>query len=167
MPTPAPAWNDVCALARGELGPAAAADKPFAAGQRRYTTSKLANVYFAYALARRLPAGATANAYNPGLVPGTSLQRDAAAPVRIASKYLMPHVRPLLRLLVSPNVRTAPESGSALAWVATSPDIAGITGQYFDGRQAIRSSQESYDAARAEDLWEESRTLTSPTTSVA
>jgi hypothetical protein len=35
---PDPAWNDTPALARGELGPAAASDKPFAAGQRRYTT---------------------------------------------------------------------------------------------------------------------------------
>jgi hypothetical protein len=79
----------------------------------------------------------------------------------------MPRVRPLLRLLVSPNVRTAAESGSALAWLATSPDTAGITGRYFDGRRAIRSSLESYDDARAEDLWQESLALTSPTTSVA
>jgi NAD(P)-dependent dehydrogenase (short-subunit alcohol dehydrogenase family) len=167
MPVPAPAWNDVPALARGELGPAAAADKPFTSGQRRYTTSKLANVYFAYALSRRLPAGASANAYNPGMVPGTGLQRDAAAPVRIASKYVMPYLRPLLRLLVTPNVRTAKESGSALAWLATSPDTAGITGQYFDGRQAVRSSSESYDEARAENLWTESLVLTDPSTSVA
>ena len=59
---PAPAWNDPAALARGELGAAAASDKAFASGQRRYSTSKLANVYFTYALARRLPAGATTNA---------------------------------------------------------------------------------------------------------
>ena len=41
---PVPAWNETAALAHGELGPAAASDNAFAAGQRRYSTSKLANV---------------------------------------------------------------------------------------------------------------------------
>src|ERR1700739_3544662 len=43
---PAPAWNDPAALARGELGPGGAADKSMAYGQRRYSTSKRANLYF-------------------------------------------------------------------------------------------------------------------------
>jgi NAD(P)-dependent dehydrogenase (short-subunit alcohol dehydrogenase family) len=77
---PAPAWNDPTALARGELGPAGAADKSMAYGQRRYSTSKLANVYFTYALARRLPAEITANAFDPGLMPRTGLMREAPAP---------------------------------------------------------------------------------------
>ncbi|TDD25582.1 SDR family NAD(P)-dependent oxidoreductase [Nonomuraea diastatica] len=159
-PVPDPAWNNAYALARGELGPAAASDKPFASGQRRYSTSKLANIYFTYALARRLPAGVTANAYNPGLVLGTDLQRDAAAPVRFVSKQVLPRLRPLVRRIVSPNVRTVQESGEALAWLVTAPELAGTTGRYFDGRQAIRSSHESYDTARAEALWNDSVALT-------
>ena len=50
--------------------PIAAEDKSVARGQRLYTTSKLANIYFTYALARRLPPGVTANAFDPGLTPG-------------------------------------------------------------------------------------------------
>jgi NAD(P)-dependent dehydrogenase (short-subunit alcohol dehydrogenase family) len=159
---PDPAWNDTPALARGELGPAAASDKPFTAGQRRYTTSKLANVYFTYALAQRLPAGVTANAFNPGLVPETGLTREASAPLRFAATHIMPHMRPLLRRTVAPNVHTLKESGGSLAWLATAPEVAGTTGKYFDQRQAVASSQESYDRARAEELWTDSLALTAP-----
>jgi NAD(P)-dependent dehydrogenase (short-subunit alcohol dehydrogenase family) len=157
---PDPAWNDTPALARGELGSAAASDKPFAAGQRRYTTSKLANIYFTYALARRLPAGVTANAFNPGLVPETGLTREASAPIRFAAGHIMPHIRPLLRRTIAPNVHTLKESGGSLAWLATAPEVADTTGKYFDQRQAVASSQESYDRARAEDLWTDSLALT-------
>ena len=164
---PAPAWNSTPALARGELGPAAASDKPFAAGQRRYSTSKLANIYFTYALARRLPPGVTANAFNPGLVPGTGLQREAVAPLRFVAEHVLPHVRWLLRRVVTPNVNTLEESGGSLAWLATTPELAGTTGKYFDRRQAIASSEESYDSARAEQLWEDSLTLTAQPRSAA
>ena len=157
---PAPAWNSTYALARGHLGPAAAADKPFASGQRRYSTSKLANMYFTYALARRLPAGVTANAFNPGLVPGTGLQREAAAPLRFVTKHVLPHARWLLRRVLTPNVHTAEESGGALSWLVTDPELAGTTGKYFDGRRAIPSSEESYDDLRAEELWNDSLALT-------
>jgi NAD(P)-dependent dehydrogenase (short-subunit alcohol dehydrogenase family) len=154
-------------LARGELGPAAASDEPFAAGQRRYTTSKLANVYFTYALARRLPAGVTANAFNPGLVPETGLTREAAAPIRFAAIHIMPHIRPLLRRTVTPNVHTVKESGGALAWLATAPEVADTTGKYFDQRHVVTSSQESYDCARAEALWADSLVLTAQPASAA
>lgn len=157
---PAPAWSNTQALARGELAPSATSDNAFVAGQRRYSTSKLANVYFTYALARRLPAGVTANAFNPGMILGTGLGRSLPAPVRFISRHVLPHARPLLRRFVTNNIHTAEESGAALAWLATDPELADITGKYFDGRRAIRSSDDSYDPARADDLWEDSLTLT-------
>lgn len=160
IPMPTPAWNSPYALARGDLGLAGASDRPLAAGQRRYSTSKLANIYFAYALARRLPAGVTANAFNPGLVPGTGLTRSAPAPLRFVARHVMPHVRPLVRLMMTPNVHTLRESGASMAWLATAPELAGITGKYFDQRRAIPSSQESYDTARADELWDDSLALT-------
>ena len=55
MAVPVPAWNTPTALAKGDLGPAAANDDAAADRGRRYSTTKLANVYFTYALARRLP----------------------------------------------------------------------------------------------------------------
>src|SRR5581483_1304390 len=111
---PAPAWNDPAALARGELGPGGAADKSMAYGQRRYSTSKLANVYFTYALSRRLPADVTANAFDPGLM------REAPAPLRFIARHIPIS---LLRRLFSPNVHTAQESGDSLARLVTDPEL--------------------------------------------
>jgi NAD(P)-dependent dehydrogenase (short-subunit alcohol dehydrogenase family) len=158
---PAPAWNDTAALSRGELGPAVAADKPFASAQRRYATSKLANVYFTYALARRLPAGVTANAFDPGMMPGTGLTRHAPAPVRFADTHVLPRILPLLRRVMNPNVHTVEDSGGALARLLTDPDLS-ATGRYFEGREETRSSSESYDESRAEELWRVSEALTAP-----
>jgi NAD(P)-dependent dehydrogenase (short-subunit alcohol dehydrogenase family) len=157
---PIPAWNDTAALARGELGPAAASDGPFVAGQRRYSTSKLANIYFTYALARRLPAGVTANAFDPGLMPGTGLTREAPAPIRFVANRVLPHAMPLLRRVYTPNVHTVGESGEALGRLVTDPDLAGVTGKYFEGLREIPSSDESYDDVRAEELWNGSLALT-------
>lgn len=155
----APSWNDPAALAIGDLGPAAASDKPFAYGQRRYSTSKLANIYFTYALAHRLPRGVTANAFDPGLMPATGLMREAPAPVRLLAKHVLPHAIPLLRLY-SHNIHTVQESGDALARLVADPELAATTGRYFEGRQQIRSSDESYNDERAEELWNASLTLT-------
>lgn len=157
---PAPAWNDTTALAHGVLGAAADHDKPFAAGQRRYTTSKLANVYFTYALARHLPAGVTANAFDPGLMPGTGLLRAAPAPIRFLGEHVLPHAIPLMRRVMYPNVHTVADSGAALARLVTDPALADTTGRYYEGTKAIRSSQESYDTDRADTLWADSLTLT-------
>jgi NAD(P)-dependent dehydrogenase (short-subunit alcohol dehydrogenase family) len=160
VPVPAPAWNDPAALSRGELGPAAAGDGAFVRGQRLYTTSKLANIYFTYALAQRLAPGITANAFDPGMMLGTGLTREAPTPVRFIAKHVFPHVKPLLRRFVTPNVNTPQESGASLARLLTDPTLAGTTGKYFEGRSAVRSSVESYDESRAEELWEVSGTLT-------
>jgi NAD(P)-dependent dehydrogenase (short-subunit alcohol dehydrogenase family) len=157
---PAPAWNDPAGLARGQLGPAAASDNSLVSGQRRYSTSKLANVYFTYALARRLPPGVTANAFDPGLMPGTGLMREAPAPFRFVANHVLPHAIPLLRRVYSPNVHTVQESGDALARLVTDPELAATTGRYFEGRRQIRSSNESYNDERAEELWNASVALT-------
>jgi len=154
---PAPAWNDPAALARGELGLAAASDKTWASGQRRYSTSKLANVYFTYALARHAPTGVTANAFDPGLMPRTALMREAPAALRFVFRHIP---IALLRRVFSPNVHTVQESGEALARLVTDPELSATTGRYFEGQHPIRSSDESYNDERAEELWKASATLT-------
>lgn len=156
---PVPSWSTPQDLARGKLGPLSDKDGDFTAGQRRYSTSKLANILYTYELARRLPPGVTANAFNPGLVPGTGLQRSAPAPVRIIARHILPRMTWLVRRALTPNVHTAEESGGALAYLAISPQLATTTGKYFDGRTPIASSDESYDQAKAADLWSVSETL--------
>lgn len=40
------------------------------------------------------------------------------------------------------------------------PSLEGLRGQYFEGLHVIRSSVDSYDRARAEELWQASAALT-------
>ena len=157
--TPAPAWNDPAALAKGDLGPIAAKDSPFQSGQRRYTTSKLANVLFSHELARRLPAGVTTNAFDPGLMPGTGLIREAPAPLRFLWHRVLPRVLPLVRRFLLANVHTTAESGVALARLVVDPGLQGTSGKYFEGQREIPSSTDSYDAIRAAELWQASAAL--------
>lgn len=157
---PAPAWNDPAALAKGTLGPLAAGDSPAKLGRRYYTTSKLANVLFSHELARRLPPGVTANAFDPGLMPGTGLAREWPAPVRFLSDRVLPRMIPLLRRLLISNIHTPAESGAALARLVFDHSLANISGRYFEGLREIPSSTESYDQERASELWRASAALT-------
>lgn len=157
---PGPAWNDPIKLAHGEMGPEAGNDDEAADRGRRYSTSKLANIYFAYELARRLPAGTTANAFDPGLMPGTGLAREYPAPARFLWRVVLPRLLPLMRRLVTPNIHSTTESGAALARLIVDPALENTNGRYFEGLREIRSSTESYDPQRARDLWDTSALLT-------
>ena len=122
-------------------------------GRRRYTTSKLCNVLFAYELDRRLrhgDRGITVTAFDPGLMPASGLSRDYA-PVQ---KAIWGVVSPLLRAL--PNVNSLPTSARRLAALAVDPSYDGVTGEYFEGAKPVRSSADSYDTGKALDLWDTS-----------
>jgi light-dependent protochlorophyllide reductase len=146
---PSPRYTTAADLARPEGGTAGE-------GRRRYTTSKLCNVLFAYELDRRLghgEQGVTVNAFDPGLMPGSGLARDYPPLQRLAWRYLLPALR------VLPGVRSTRTSGRYLAALTGDARFDGVTGKYFAGRKPIRSSAESYDQAKAVDLWETSEQL--------
>jgi hypothetical protein len=44
-------------------------------------------------------------------------------------------------------------------YLASSPEVEGVTGQYFAGQKARRSSTASYDTTAAAILWDVSATL--------
>jgi NAD(P)-dependent dehydrogenase (short-subunit alcohol dehydrogenase family) len=114
-------------------------------GRRAYGRSKLANVMFTYALARRLRGSAlTANALHPGVI-ATGIVRDTPFFVR----WLWP--------LFS---KSAAKGAETPLYVATSPEIAGVSGRYFDDCCERRSSEVSYDEALQERLWEISERMT-------
>ncbi|MGX9792076.1 SDR family NAD(P)-dependent oxidoreductase [Mycobacterium sp. MMS18-G62] len=125
-------------------------------GRRRYTTSKLCNALYTYELDRRLGHGGqgiTVNAFDPGLMPGSGLARDYPPLQRLAWRYLLPALR------VLPGVRSTRASGRLLAALAADDRFDGVTGEYFSGRTAIKSSADSYDRGKALDLWETSERL--------
>jgi light-dependent protochlorophyllide reductase len=128
-------------------------------GRQRYTTSKLCNVLFTYELDRRLGDGITVNAFNPGLMPGSGLARDYGRVQQLAWRFVLPALR------VLPAVRSTKTSGRDLAALAADPAYENVSGRYYDGLKQIRSADESYDRAKALDLWETSERLVSETNS--
>lgn len=123
-----------------------------------YSTSKLVNILWTYALQRRLDRdlrkSLTVVAFDPGLLPGTGLAREYPRFLQWVWHNIIPRILPLLRFFLrNDNIHTAQESGEALAWVALSPDVEGMSGVYFEGKKTIESSQDSHDLKKQEDLW--------------
>jgi hypothetical protein len=119
-------------------------------------------VLLTYELDRRLKSGEcgrtpiTVNAFDPGLMPGTGLARDYSGIQAFAWRYLLP----ALTVLPGINVHTPGKSAQALARLVTDPALETTSGQYFSGFRSTRSSTDSYDRAKAADLWRISIELT-------
>ena len=87
---------------------------------RAYSRSKLANVLYARSLAAELaPYGVTVNAVHPGSV-ATDIWSGAPW-------YARPFLAVAKRRMLSPE-----EGGRALTYLAVSPDVEAVTGEYFD-----------------------------------
>lgn len=117
-------------------------------GFRVYGTTKLENILFTTELARRLEGtGVTANAVHPGFV-ASNFGRNNGGPFR-GFITLMQRV-----------IGLSPEQGAQTPlYVATSPEVEGVTGRYFEkGKQRHPSTQAlSVDDARR--LWDVSERL--------
>ena len=132
------------------------------AGRRRYSTSKLCNVMATYGFAEHFksqgrPIGVLA--FDPGMMPGTGLARDYSSFEKLVWKYVMP----LLRWFQE-GVNSPATSGRNLALLACDPRFDGRTGEYFVGLSAKKSSKDSYDPQKIQDLWETSETFLAGTT---
>jgi NAD(P)-dependent dehydrogenase (short-subunit alcohol dehydrogenase family) len=106
-----------------------------------YAESKLMAIMWTYALARRLQGtGVTANALHPGVV-ATNFGKEAGG------------MWPAMFTALAP-FELSPEKGARTAiFLASSPEVANATGQYFVKSKPARSSKESYDVAAQERLW--------------
>jgi len=112
---------------------------------KNYGVSKLAITLFTYELSRKLEGtGVTVNAVHPGVV-RSSLGRDLPTISRRFQKTFF----------------KSPRKGAATSiYLATSPEVEGITGKYFVKKQPKRSSDESYNEEYAKRLWEISVEMT-------
>ena len=115
---------------------------------RAYGQSKLANVLFAKALARRLGSTRSANALHPGVI-GTNLGRN-----------MNPLLSAVLGLVMRPFGKTIPQGAATSCYVATRPELNGVTGKYFSDCAVKDPSRLAQDDALAERLWEVSEKLT-------
>ena len=113
-----------------------------------YGQSKLAEVLFTYELARRLQGtGVTANCLHPGFV-ATNFGQIGTAPVmRTAVKFVS-------RFGMSPE-----EGAKTSIYLASSPEVEGVTGTYFVKSIPKRSAAISYDESLQRQLWEQSAKL--------
>ncbi len=113
-----------------------------------YNLTKLFNVLFTYELARRWAGtSVTANALHPGWPLKTNLGREQTGP-----GALFDRASKLVGSSAAKGARTS-------LYLAGSPEVAAVTGQYFSRRRPATSSALSHDAAAAERLWVRSADL--------
>ena len=116
---------------------------------KAYSQSKLATVLFTYELARRLEGtGLSANCLHPGAGVRTNLGSGVSGVFGFTVRAL----RPLMK---------SPEKGAETSiYLASSPEVEGLSGKYFVKKTEARSSDMSHDERIARRLWEVSADLT-------
>lgn len=164
--------------------------RPKVGGYRAYGRSKLCNVLFTYELARRLAGAAElppglppelSAEQTPGLPPEqtpeqTPEQRQQQQPGQGGGGVTVNAVHPgLVRTGIARNngvlgrvanlfigVRgvSVERGADTPVYLASSPEVEGVTGRFFVDRRDVPSSSLSYDAALAAELWELSEGLT-------
>ena len=117
-------------------------------GFRAYNQSKLAMILFTYELAKRLEGtGVTVNCVHPGVVV-TNLGRGSSGSFGLLLRLMRPFF-------------SSPEKGAETSiYLASSPQVEGVSGKYFAKKAEARSSEQSYDEATGRRLWQVCAELT-------
>ena len=102
---------------------------------------------FTHELSKRLAGtGVTVNSLHPGVV-GTNWGRHSVGAMSVGIRLASPFM-------------TSPKKGAETSvYLASSPDVSGVTGKYFSKKREEKSSDESYDEAVALRLWNVSMVL--------
>lgn len=110
-----------------------------------YSLSKLLNLMFTFELARKLQGtGVSANALHPGFV-STSIFRDTPA---------------LLKMAVRVFALSVEKGAETSVYLASSPEVEGISGKYFVKKKEANPAAKALDAQAAQRLWSISEQLT-------
>ena len=95
-------------------------------GLRAYRQSKLAQVMFTFDLAEELiKSGITVNCLHPATLMNTKMVLE--------TDYF------------GGPMSTVQEGARAVEYLAVSPDVGSVTGEYFDGNQRARANSQAYD----------------------
>jgi retinol dehydrogenase 14 len=117
-------------------------------GQRAYNQSKLANILFTNELARRLQGtGVTAACLHPGIVY-----------TRFGAEDQIWYYGALQRVGMF-VLKTPAQGAETPIYLASSPDVEGVTGRYFANRKPRTASKRAYDTETAARLWQVSADL--------
>lgn len=107
-------------------------------GMRAYGQSKLAQIMFTFELAEQLdPGEVTVNALHPASLMNTKMVLESFGSART----------------------TVEEGAEATLRLATSPELDGVTGRYFDGLREGRANAHAYEPEARRRLWELSEEL--------
>jgi NAD(P)-dependent dehydrogenase (short-subunit alcohol dehydrogenase family) len=110
-------------------------------GFKVYARSKLCNILFTRELARRLAGtGVTANSLHPGFV-ATRFGDQSGGLISLGFRIAK-------RFALSPR-----EGAETLVYLASSPDVVSVTGQYFHKCRPVNPSPQGLDDAAAQRLW--------------
>lgn len=117
-------------------------------GWDSYCQSKLANILFTFELARRIDgSGVTANCLHPGVV-ATNFAKKGPAIIRWVFKLLRPAL-------------TSPADGAKTTiYLATSSEVEGVSGKYFDKCREAKTTDEARSIEAAQRLWKLSEEMT-------
>ncbi|HJN72987.1 MAG TPA: SDR family oxidoreductase [Myxococcota bacterium] len=118
-------------------------------GMAVYSTSKLCNMLFNLELARRLEeedSAITSNCLHPGVI-ATGFGRDNSGLWR------------LILGLVRPLMTSVDQGAETQIWLASSPDVQGVTGEYFVDCKITAPTKQARDPLLARALWDKSAEL--------
>lgn len=117
-------------------------------GVKAYCESKLANILFTRELAKTLEgSGVTVNALHPGVI---ASEFARGGDVGWLSFFWR---------LGAPFMKTSAQGAATTIHLASSPDVSGITGEYFVDARQVKPNRAARDDEAARRLWEESERL--------
>jgi NAD(P)-dependent dehydrogenase (short-subunit alcohol dehydrogenase family) len=116
-------------------------------GWRSYGDSKLALVMFTRELARRLEGtGVTVNSLHPGVIASGFAQEQG-------------NISGLFFKFFRPFLSTTEKGAQTQTYLATSPEVEGMSGEYFVGKHTRRAAPRAYDDDASRRLWDVSARL--------
>ncbi|HPH96428.1 MAG TPA: SDR family oxidoreductase [Anaerolineaceae bacterium] len=113
-----------------------------------YHQSKLANVMFTFSLAQRLAgSGVTVNCLHPGVINSNFFKKTSG-------------FERLVKWALTPIYQTPEQGAGVVLYLASAPEVAAISGQYFVNQNTAPTSPLAKNRQMAERLWQESEKLT-------
>lgn len=115
---------------------------------KAYGQAKLAMILFTYELAEQLKgSGVTVNALHPGAI-NSNFDAGLDGFMRWGWK------------MITPFLLNVEQGAQTTLYLATSPDVEGVSGKYFSNKREKKSSGRSYDPSTRQRLWQVSTELT-------
>ncbi|XP_063834832.1 retinol dehydrogenase 11-like [Ostrinia nubilalis] len=113
----------------------------------RYSNSKMYNILWAKALAKRLPKGVTANALHPGVVKTEIFN------------VLSIKVRNIVLWVIGTFFKNSEEGAQTTIHLCVAPSLEGVSGEYFEDCRMSAANRVTNDEKLVDKVWESTMTL--------